>query len=189
MALTFNGNPSYILADWHYNKKLWFARCDQSKQRVESFDFVDPLAADPDDQRLQLVIRSCCMDLTGLLLVMFGGALGSGARYAAEVIWPYDPVVDELPTTILTVNITGSLIAGFILGLSSIGGPLFEAQRVNLFLATGLLGAFTTFSAFSTQTVEMLADGEPFLAMAYAWTTVTICVLAAGLGYAVGRAV
>jgi CrcB protein len=128
------------------------------------------------------------MDLPSLLLVMFGGALGSGARYAAEVFWPYDLMVDELPVATLAVNIIGSLIAGLVLGLSTIGGPLFEAQRITLFLATGLLGGFTTFSTFSTQTVGMLAEGEPFLAVVYMWATVTVCVLAAGFGYALGRA-
>jgi CrcB protein len=122
-----------------------------------------------------------------LLLVMLGSALGGGARYLAELAWPYDPSADEIPMAIVAVNVLGSLLAGIYLGLTSTNVPLATAQP-SLLVVTGILGGFTTFSAFSLHTVQMLADGEPYLALAYVGLTVVGTVAAAGLGFLLAQA-
>ncbi|MGE0715680.1 MAG: CrcB family protein [Alphaproteobacteria bacterium] len=119
------------------------------------------------------------------LAVMIGSALGGGARYGAELAWPYGPPDAGLPMATLAVNIAGSLAAGIVLGLTLPGGPL-PVGRTALFLVTGFCGGFTTFSAFTLHTVAMLQEGEPWLALTYILLSVVLSVAAAGIGYLVG---
>ncbi|BBK42987.1 putative fluoride ion transporter CrcB 1 [Allostella vacuolata] len=119
------------------------------------------------------------------ILVMIGSALGGGARYAAELFFPYTPPNSSLPIATLSVNVVGSLLAGMFIGLSLPGGPLYSTRGA-LFLVTGFCGGFTTFSAFSLHTLAMLQEGEPYIALVYIALSVFLCVLAAGIGYLIG---
>jgi CrcB protein len=122
-------------------------------------------------------------------MVMTGGAIGVGGRYLAELAWPYDPAVNELPIAVIAINILGSLLAGGFLGLQLNGNPLAQVEQTNFFFVTGVLGGFTTFSAFSLQTLEMVVDGEPYLAAANVAISVVGGLLAAALGFMVAQAV
>lgn len=129
------------------------------------------------------------MDLVNLIMVMTGGAIGVGGRYLAELAWPYDPAVSELPVAVIGINIVGSLLAGIHLGLTANGSPLAQVEQTNFFIVTGMLGGFTTFSAFSLQTLEMVVDGEPYLAAANVSISVIGGLLAAALGFSIAQAV
>jgi CrcB protein len=89
-----------------------------------------------------------------LLLVAIGGALGSVARYALS------GAVQRsfFPTGTLAVNIIGCLVIGFVGGLAA--RPSGLSSNARLFLATGLCGGFTTFSAFGFETLQLIGDGE-----------------------------
>ncbi|GAB4167504.1 MAG: hypothetical protein OHK0024_02610 [Thalassobaculales bacterium] len=129
------------------------------------------------------------MDLANLFMVMSGCALGGAGRYLAEVWWPYNSAQNELPVAIIAVNILGSLLAGGFLGLQLNASPLTQVEQTNYFFVTGVLGGFTTFSAFSLHTLDMVIDGEPYLAVANVAISVIGALAAAALGFAIARAV
>jgi len=109
-----------------------------------------------------------------LLLVMLGGAIGAGFRYhissvALRFMGP------AFPWGTWIINLLGGFLMGVlaaVLARSSEGG-----EQLRLFLGVGVLGGFTTFSAFSLETFNMLQRGEPLMAAAYAVSSVTGSVL------------
>ena len=117
-----------------------------------------------------------------LLLVMAGGALGAGARHLAgrATLALFGP---GLPVGTLAVNLLGGLLMGLLAGLLA-RTVLGEPWR--LFLGVGVLGGFTTFSAFSLDAVLMAERGQPLLALGYVLLSVagSIAALVAGLSLA-----
>ncbi len=116
-----------------------------------------------------------------MLWVALGGACGAVLRYAAQsaaAAW-------SLPGgTILGtwfVNVAGCLAIGMVLGAFA-GAAWFEGGG-RAFLVVGVLGAFTTFSAFSADAMTLYAQGRTFWAVAYAVVTVVLCLAAAFAGY------
>lgn len=107
-----------------------------------------------------------------ILLVAAGGAVGTAARLGLGLTLP-DP--GGLPLAILLVNVTGAFLIGVVMG------RMPEATGTRLFLATGVLGGFTTYSAFGAGTVE-LWEGAPLLAALYAGGSLVLGVAAAALG-------
>ena len=91
-----------------------------------------------------------------LALVGLGGAIGAVARYLLGT-WIATHVSPDFPWSTFLINISGSFLIGVILGLASAGQLSNEAR---LFLAVGVLGGYTTFSTFSYESLELLADGS-----------------------------
>jgi CrcB protein len=89
------------------------------------------------------------------------------------------------PWGTFAVNVTGAFAAGLLLGLADARGL---TTPLRLLLVTGLLGGFTTFSAFGVETVRLLEQQGAAAAMANVLGSVVLGVLAAGAGLAVGRA-
>lgn len=119
-----------------------------------------------------------------LLAVAGGGALGAVLRHlfgmlALRLLGP------GLPWGTLGVNIIGGLAMGMIVEWLALRGGLGESVR--LFLTTGLLGGFTTFSAFSLEVTGMLARNDHALAAGYAATSVILSVGAVFAGMALVR--
>lgn len=112
-----------------------------------------------------------------------GSALGGIARYlvsnAIASRWG-----DSFPWGTLLVNVTGSLLIGFLAGLSDPPSRMLVPTAARQFLMIGLMGGFTTFSSFSLQTLELLRDGEVLLATLNATASLALCLLAAWLGLA-----
>ena len=120
------------------------------------------------------------------LLVFIGGGLGSVLRllvYRAARLW----LPPELPWGTFAVNVAGSLAAGLIAGLLLARGAAGE-NAASLFLMTGLLGGFTTFSAFSLDALLLWQRGDAVAASAYAAGTVLVALAAAVGGFALARA-
>ena len=117
--------------------------------------------------------------MPNLLLVMLGGALGAGARHLAGLAglrW----LGPGFPWATLFVNLLGSLLIGLLAGwLLRAGG----SEQARLFLGVGILGGFTTFSAFSLELGLMLQRGELAPAAAYVLASVVggVLLLFAGL--------
>ena len=88
-----------------------------------------------------------------VLLVLAGGALGSAARYLVAV-WMVNRFGPDFPWGTLTVNVVGSFLIGLIATLADELGSIGSEARV--FLIVGVLGGFTTFSAFSLETLRLL---------------------------------
>lgn len=99
-----------------------------------------------------------------LLFVMVGGAIGSGARFLTgqATLAAFGP---GWPSGTLTVNLLGSLLMGVLAGVLARFGGGGETWR--LLLGTGMLGGFTTFSAFALDTLNLVERGTSGTALAY----------------------
>ena len=124
--------------------------------------------------------------MTTLLAVAAGGALGASARYATSV-WARRVFGEAYAFSgTLIVNVVGSLIMGFVAAwlLHRVG-----SERFVPFLMTGVLGGFTTFSAFSLDAVMLYEKGRVGMAAAYMGGSVALSIAALALGMAIARAV
>ncbi|MBM6576190.1 fluoride efflux transporter CrcB [Microvirga sp. SRT01] len=121
--------------------------------------------------------------MNSLLLVMLGGALGSGARHLTgrATLAAFGP---DFPAGTLSVNIVGGLLMGLLAGvLSRSGGN--EPWR--LLLGVGVLGGFTTFSSFSLDVVTLVERGQPGVALGYLLLSIVGSIAALVAGLAVAR--
>lgn len=124
------------------------------------------------------------MQSTSLLLIFMGGGLGAIARYGAQ-LWAVHFFGARFPWGTLGVNVLGGLLMGVVTGLYLSHGNTPSATR--LFLTTGVLGGFTTFSAFSLDAVTLL-HRSTFGAMAgYVVASVVLSIAAVALGLALTR--
>jgi CrcB protein len=120
------------------------------------------------------------------LLVFVGGAVGTGLREALALTFP--SVGDGFPLTILLVNVTGAFVLGALLGGLGRRGPDTGRRRdVRLLVGTGVLGGFTTYSAFAVDTA-LLLDGAAGVALLYVCATLVAGLVASALGLGVGAA-
>ncbi len=112
------------------------------------------------------------MNATILLSIAVGGAIGAVARHLVGHV----VTSANLPNfwSIFTVNVVGSTIGGLLLGLAAYAWSPSEALRAMIFV--GILGAFTTFSAFSTEMVLFIERGQWSAATAYALASVVLSV-------------
>lgn len=115
-----------------------------------------------------------------VVAVAAGGALGALARYGVTAVM-HRLVPGPLPIGTATVNILGGLAVGFIAGLLAareVGAP----HAAHLFLIVGVCGGFTTFSAFSLETVRLIQAGSGGTAMLSVVAQVAGAIGATGLG-------
>jgi CrcB protein len=117
--------------------------------------------------------------MPNLLLVMLGGAIGAGLRHLAGGV-ALARLGPGFPWGTLFVNLAGGLLIGLLAGWFVRAGA---NEPMRLFLAVGVLGGFTTFSAFSLETFLMIERGQLGVAAAYAGTSVfgSVALLFAGL--------
>jgi fluoride exporter len=118
--------------------------------------------------------------MTNILLVGLGGFIGSVARYKLGGWVLHLTVQEKFPFGTFAVNVAGCLVAGVLAGLVA-KHELFSAET-RLFLFTGLLGGFTTFSAFGLETMFLLRRGELWVAAIYVGASVLLGVIAVWLG-------
>lgn len=116
-----------------------------------------------------------------LLLVAVGGGAGSALRYLVTNAVPRATSLPGWPLGTLVVNVSGSLLIGFIAGL--VFARQVPGEGLRLLLVTGLLGGYTTFSAFSLENLLLIRDGAVLVALANALAQVTLGLAAAALGY------
>lgn len=116
------------------------------------------------------------------VLVFVGGGLGSAFRLAASHaarLW----LPPGFPWATLAVNLLGGVAAGAFAGWL-LSRPTGGADSLSLFVMTGLLGGFTTFSAFSLDAVQLWQRGEAAAALGYVTTSVVLAIagVVAGMG-------
>ncbi|HET6305709.1 MAG TPA: fluoride efflux transporter CrcB [Rhodopila sp.] len=121
------------------------------------------------------------MSIASCLFVAFGGALGSLARYLIST-WTL-PVSLELPLGTIGINVTGSFIIGLFGTLTLAGARYPVSENVRLFVMVGLCGGYTTFSAFSLQTLDLIRSGAIVRACINVIASVVLCVFATAAGY------
>jgi CrcB protein len=123
-----------------------------------------------------------------LLLACAGGAVGSGARYLTYVgvgrwVGVASPYAAAFAT--LLVNVVGSFLMGLV--IEAIAVRFAGSLEMRTLLATGFLGGFTTFSAFSMDFAHMMQRGEAAYAIAYVLASVLVSLLAIYAGLATAR--
>ena len=121
--------------------------------------------------------------MRSLLLVMLGGALGSGLRHAVGLAAA--PLGRGFPWGTFIVNVVGGFAAGLLLAFLIARGESADPWR--LFIGVGLLGGFTTFSAFSAETASMLQRGDVSLAALYVSASVVVAIAALFAGLWLAR--
>jgi CrcB protein len=116
-----------------------------------------------------------------LFAIGTGSFIGGILRYLLSQ-FVQSKFLSAFPFGTLIVNIIGCFLIGMVFGLTDRGALTPEWR---LFLATGLIGGFTTFSAFSLETVGLLRDGQLLYATAYIVGTVIIGLLATFIGISI----
>jgi CrcB protein len=126
--------------------------------------------------------------MLGYLWVAIGGALGSVTRF-----WFSGLVArqfgETFPWGTLLVNISGSLLIGFLGALTDPQGRWFATPAMRQFFMMGVCGGYTTFSSFSLQTLNLMREREWLYAGGNVVLSVVLCMVAVWLGYMLGAAI
>jgi fluoride exporter len=122
--------------------------------------------------------------MNGLFAVMIGGALGAGARYLVSSAF-LRAVGPGFPWGTLAVNLLGGLLMGMLVGV--LARTSNDGEQARLLLGVGVLGGFTTFSAFGLETWLMIERGQPVIGFAYVAASVVGAVALTGVGLMLAR--
>ena len=118
------------------------------------------------------------------IAIAVGGSLGAISRYWV-LMTTYTWLGDNFPYGTLMVNVSGSLVMGF---LTVVMVHRFEvSNEIRLGLLVGFLGSFTTFSSFSMDTVHWIENGAILKALTYMLASVVACVIGAWVGLIAAR--
>ncbi|MFN0219742.1 MAG: fluoride efflux transporter CrcB [Hyphomicrobium sp.] len=121
-----------------------------------------------------------------LLLASAGGAFGAGARYLVSHAFAARGLI-AFPWATLTINVVGCFLMGVLIEV--LAQRSHDTAEIRTFLATGVLGGFTTFSAFSLEFATLFERGETAAAAAYVIASVVLTLIAVFAGLAAARAV
>jgi CrcB protein len=119
-----------------------------------------------------------------LATVAAGGALGASLRYMAAAV-THTFMGEDFPYGTMMVNVLGSLVIGYLLVLLPESEDSIPFLR--LLLITGVLGGFTTYSAFSIETLQLIQDGHMTKAGLNIVLTLALCFIAVWAGFIAGR--
>ena len=125
--------------------------------------------------------------MTQLLMVGAGGAFGAIGRYLLST-WVYSLTGRAFPWGTLAVNLLGSLLMGF-LSVWLLERMTLVSDEMRALLMVGFLGAFTTFSTFSLETLLLLEQGAVARAGVNIVVSVIICIFAAWMGTLIAKAI
>lgn len=124
--------------------------------------------------------------MSSYIIVFLGAGLGGALRHAVNLASAR--VFGAFPFGTLIVNVTGSFAMGLLAGWIAARSGAAWGGSARLFLATGVLGGFTTFSAFALDAVALWERGEPAAALAYGAGSVGLSIAALAGGLAAARA-
>ena len=122
--------------------------------------------------------------LAPVLAISAGGFCGANARYLVG-LWADERWGAVFPWGTLLINLSGSLVLGFYLTLAT--ERFASRPTTRFFVATGFLGAYTTFSTFSIEVVQLLALGEVIPALAYVAGNLVLGLIGAAAGMLVAH--
>jgi len=122
---------------------------------------------------------------TLILITAFGGALGTVARYLLTLF--IQPLAGaDFPLATLLINISGSILLGFLMRYGLEGAT--ASPEIRLLLTTGFCGGYTTFSTFSYETARLLENGEWLRGGGYVLGSVVISLAGTFVGFGLARA-
>ncbi|MEY3527419.1 MAG: hypothetical protein RI997_1528 [Pseudomonadota bacterium] len=121
--------------------------------------------------------------MNSTFIVFLGGGIGAAIRHLVNQAVGRVAGTD-FPFGVMAINISGSLVMGLAAGYFAFKASESWSETARLFMTTGVLGGYTTFSAFSLDAMLLWERGEPGLAVAYVLGSVVLSIigLAAGLG-------
>ena len=119
--------------------------------------------------------------MKGLLLVALGGAIGSVSRFKLSGYILHHTIDWRFPAGTFAVNVLGCLVAGLLAGLAEKYDYLSPDARI--FIFTGILGGFTTFSAFGLEKMFLIKRGELMVASANVILSVIAGLIALWIGF------
>ncbi len=123
--------------------------------------------------------------MSNYLLVALGGAVGSVLRFWLSNLIQHRAGT-AFPWGTIAVNVVGSFLIGFIFCATLDGAKFAATAHWRNFLMVGVLGGFTTFSAFSLQTLELFKSGAPGAALLNVLASLLLCLTATSLGWMAG---
>ena len=118
--------------------------------------------------------------MSNFLLVAVGGSIGASIRYFFYLISKNFFSVNNLFINTLIINILGSFLIGYLIVL--LENKSFSQDFLKYFFIIGILGSFTTFSAFSLETVDLLVNKRFLIAFFYVSLSLSLCILFTFLG-------
>ncbi len=121
--------------------------------------------------------------MTNILLVGAGGAIGAIGRYLVGLL----PIKSTFPFLTFFINITGAIIIGIVLGIIISSGQ--PRENIRLFWCVGVCGGFTTFSAFSAESLKLFEGGHSVMGALYIILSVGLCLFGVWLGRTISLAV
>jgi fluoride exporter len=125
--------------------------------------------------------------VSGFISVALGSVLGAIARYFVSG-FVARRVGETFPWGTLIINVSGAFLIGLFGAMAEKSASIMAAPDPWLFAVTGFLGAYTTVSSFSLQTLTLARDGEGGRALSYVALSVGLCLGAVALGFLAGQA-
>lgn len=116
------------------------------------------------------------MNLLSYLIVFLGAGIGGMVRHGVNGFITDREINSPLPLGIIAINISGSMLLGFLTGYFAFKGDASGNWR--LFLTTGICGGYTTFSTFSQDTILLIDRGQPGTAALYVLLSVGLSLIA-----------
>jgi CrcB protein len=123
------------------------------------------------------------MSFISCLWVVLGGAIGTFGRYAISTLAL--PISRGFPWGTIIINVTGCAVIGFFGTLTLAHGRFPVSDNLRLFVMVGICGGYTTFSAFSLQTLDLMRSGATLRAALNVAVSVVLCMLAVWAGHLV----
>ena len=118
--------------------------------------------------------------MSNFLLVAIGGSIGASLRYLFYLISKNIFYLNNLFINTLIINVIGSFLIGYLIVL--LENKSFSQDFLKYFFIIGILGSFTTFSAFSLETVDLLINKRFLIAFFYVFLSLSLCILFTLLG-------
>jgi len=120
-----------------------------------------------------------------IFFIASGGALGSLARYFVATGPLKNFIFFDIPVAIISINILGSFFFGIILGL--IQSNFIVSENIKIFILSGFLAAFTTFSTFAWESVSLIQQEMYIKLVIYCLASITLSILFCLYGYNLGK--
>ena len=121
--------------------------------------------------------------MINIILVGLGGALGSILRYITSILFNYFFLYSFIGT--LIANIIGSFVVGLL--IYNLQNKFLSANIINYFFIIGLLGSYTTFSAFTYETIELVLNNKKLIASIYVLSSCALCIISAYIGLNINK--